>query len=107
MGLPHAQVFPALKVVPVTELVHYGLDGEKAPPMEYTGVHLQPRDYHEKLEEDNTVALMCGITMKLPLDTLHHRGIKHLVALTTIHIGTDIHIALSLDERLLVEVRAR
>jgi predicted sulfurtransferase len=55
--LPHAQAFPSLKVMPVTELVHYGLNGEKAPPMEYTGVHLQPRDYHEKLEEDNTVVI--------------------------------------------------
>jgi predicted sulfurtransferase len=55
--LPHAQAFPSLKVMPVTELVHYGLVGEKAPPMEYTGVHLQPRDYHDKMEEDNTVVI--------------------------------------------------
>ena len=55
--LPHAQAFSSLKVMPVTELVHYGLSGEKAPPMDYTGVHLEPRDYHDKLAEENTVVI--------------------------------------------------
>jgi len=55
--LPQPQAFPSLKVMPVTELVHYGLDGEKAPPIEYTGVHLQPADYHEKLAQEDTVVI--------------------------------------------------
>lgn len=55
--LPQPQAFPSLKVMPVSELVHYGLDGEKAPPIEYTGVHLQPADYHEKLADRNTVVI--------------------------------------------------
>ena len=55
--LPRPQAFPSLKVMPVTELVHYGLDGEKAPPIEYTGVHLQPAEYHEKLAQSDTVVI--------------------------------------------------
>lgn len=55
--LPKNQNFPSLKVMPVQELVNYGLDGEKAPPIDYTGVHLEPRDYHKKLAEDNTVVI--------------------------------------------------
>jgi rhodanese-related sulfurtransferase len=55
--LPQQQAFPSLKVMPVAELVHYGLDGEKAPPIQYTGVHLQPEDYHEKLAQEDTVVI--------------------------------------------------
>lgn len=55
--LPRNQRFPNLKVMPVNELVNYGLDGEKAPPLGYTGVHLEPQDYHKKLAEENTVVI--------------------------------------------------
>mmetsp|Transcript_31254 Transcript_31254/g.47908 ORF Transcript_31254/g.47908 Transcript_31254/m.47908 type:complete len:604 (-) Transcript_31254:63-1874(-) len=55
--LPKKQRFPNLKVMPVTELVNYGLNGEKAPPIDYTGTHLEPKSYHEKLAEDNTVVI--------------------------------------------------
>ena len=55
--LPKNQRFPNLKVMPVQELVNYGLDGEKAPPLGYTGVHLEPQDYHMKLAEENTVVI--------------------------------------------------
>jgi predicted sulfurtransferase len=55
--LPQPQAFPSLKVMPVAELVHYGLDGEKAPPIQYTGIHLQPEDYHEKLAQEDTVVI--------------------------------------------------
>lgn len=56
--LPRAQAFPALKVIPVVELVHYGLDGSKAPPIErYGGTHLEPLDYHKKISQPNTVII--------------------------------------------------
>jgi hypothetical protein len=50
--------FRDLKIIPVIELVHYGLEGEKAPPIKlFSGVHLEPHEYHKKLAEDNTVVI--------------------------------------------------
>jgi predicted sulfurtransferase len=51
------QHFSGLKVMPVQELVNYGLEGGKAPPIGYTGVHLDPKDYHQKLAESDTVVI--------------------------------------------------
>ena len=54
--LPLAQKFPNLKVFKVVELVHYGLEGPKAPPIaKFQGTHLEPKDYHQKLAEPNTI----------------------------------------------------
>lgn len=56
--LPEAQRFPNLKVLKVVELVHYGLEGKKAPPIQkYHGTHLEPIDYHKKIAEPNTVII--------------------------------------------------
>ena len=56
--LPLAQKFGELKVLPVLEIVRYGLEGQKAPPIQqYSGVHLEPKDYHKKLAESNTVII--------------------------------------------------
>ena len=56
--LPLAQKFPNLKVFKVVELVHYGLEGPKAPPIaKFSGIHLEPKDYHQKLGESNTVII--------------------------------------------------
>ena len=56
--LPDAQRFKDLKIIPVQELVHYGLDGKKAPPTSrYHGTHLEPREYHQKLQEKDTVVI--------------------------------------------------
>lgn len=56
--LPNKQRFPQLKVIPVLELVHYGLEGDKAPPIHrYHGTHLEPADYHRKLAEQETVVI--------------------------------------------------
>ena len=56
--LPAAQAFRDLKVIPVVELVHYGLEGAKAPPLQqYHGTHLEPAAYHKKLAERNTVVI--------------------------------------------------
>jgi len=56
--LPLAQKFPNLKVFKVVELVHYGLEGTKAPPIaKYQGTHLEPKDYHHKLAEKDTVVI--------------------------------------------------
>ena len=56
--LPLAQKFPNLKVFKVVELVHYGLDGTKAPPIaKFQGTHLEPKDYHAKLAQPNTVVI--------------------------------------------------
>jgi hypothetical protein len=56
--LPEAQKFPNLKVFKVAELVNYGLEGSKAPPIaKFSGTHLEPKDYHQKLGESNTVVI--------------------------------------------------
>ena len=56
--LPKAQAFPNLKIIPVLELVHYGLEGRKAPPIkDFHGEHLEPTDYHKKMTEDDTVMI--------------------------------------------------
>ena len=56
--LPTAQAFKDLKIIPVQELVHYGLEGSKAPPItDYHGQHLEPADYHKKMTEDDTVMI--------------------------------------------------
>jgi predicted sulfurtransferase len=55
-GLPIGQLFPALKVFPVTELVNYGLAG-KQPQLKNGGVHLEAAEYHKKMEEPNTVII--------------------------------------------------
>jgi predicted sulfurtransferase len=56
--LPEAQRFPQLKVIQVIELVHYGLEGEKAPPIQdYHGVHLEPKDYHNMIADKDTVMI--------------------------------------------------
>ena len=57
-NLPEPQRFRDLKIIPVHELVNYGLDGEKAPPIQqYHGTHLDPKDYHKKLAEENTIII--------------------------------------------------
>lgn len=56
--LPNKQAFTGLKVIPVVELVHYGLEGSKAPPIQkYSGIHLDPKEYHQKLAEKDTVVI--------------------------------------------------
>jgi predicted sulfurtransferase len=56
--LPQPQKFRELKVMAVVELVNYGLEGTKAPPMkQFHGTHLEPKDYHMKLAQDNTVII--------------------------------------------------
>jgi predicted sulfurtransferase len=56
--LPLAQKFGELKILPVLEIVRYGLEGQKAPQIQqYSGVHLEPKDYHKKLAESNTVVI--------------------------------------------------
>jgi predicted sulfurtransferase len=58
--VPIAQRFRELKILPVTELVHYGLEGRKAPPlhsMNTNDTHLEPAAYHAKLAEPDTVVI--------------------------------------------------
>lgn len=56
-NLPLGQAFPKLKVFAVNELVNYGLGVDGAPSTKEGGVHLPPREYHEKLLEENTVVI--------------------------------------------------
>ncbi len=56
-NLPDGQHFPALKAFPVDELVNYGLAGERAPPISETATHLEPEDYHKKMQEKDTVII--------------------------------------------------
>lgn len=55
--LPSSQAFPNVKIMPVTELVNYGLSGERAPPLGYSGTHLEPQEYHAKMQESDTVMI--------------------------------------------------
>lgn len=50
-NLPLGQAFPKLKVFAVSELVNYGLGIDGAPSVKNGGVHLPPKEYHEKLLE--------------------------------------------------------
>lgn len=72
--LPVGQAFPALKVFPVTELVNYGLGklldlnhrpkistnrigNQKQPSLTNGGIHLNAQEYHQKMQENNTVII--------------------------------------------------
>lgn len=54
--LPPDRAFKDCKVIPVNELVFYGV-GEQEAPLTKGGVHLNPKDYHKKMEEDNAVII--------------------------------------------------
>jgi hypothetical protein len=54
--LPFGQIFPALKVFPVNEIVNYGLRGSQ-PHLNQGGIHLNAKDYHKKMEDQNTVII--------------------------------------------------
>lgn len=56
-NLPSGQAFPRLHAFKVEEIVNYGLNGVKAPSIHMTGVHLEPKDYHKKMMEDETVII--------------------------------------------------
>jgi len=55
--LPNGQAFPKLHAFKVEEIVNYGLAGAKAPSIHMSGVHLEPKDYHIKMMEDETVII--------------------------------------------------
>ncbi|KAI8893618.1 Rhodanese-like domain-containing protein [Globomyces pollinis-pini] len=54
--LPEGQAFPEFKIIPVKEIVNYGL-GTKQPSLKNGGIHLNAEDYHKKMEEPNTVII--------------------------------------------------
>ncbi|OEU19500.1 hypothetical protein FRACYDRAFT_260018 [Fragilariopsis cylindrus CCMP1102] len=59
-NLPIGQKFKELKVLKVVEIVKYGLEKSKMPSLtnpKYAGVHLEPKQYHEKITENNTVII--------------------------------------------------
>lgn len=56
-NLPNGQAFPRLHAFKVEEIVNYGLAGVKAPSIHMTGVHLEPKEYHEKMMEEETVII--------------------------------------------------
>lgn len=80
-NLPPDRHFTSMKILPVKELVYYGFHQQEKPyetgmsnsndnakinpnvtedmvaPLHRGGVHLHPRDYHEKLKMDNTVVI--------------------------------------------------
>jgi len=56
-NLPNGQAFPKLHAFKVEEIVNYGLAGVKAPSIHMSGVHLEPKDYHKKMMEDETVII--------------------------------------------------
>ena len=62
--LPVDRHFTSLTILPVQELVYYGFhqaegvaNEEIAAPLDNGGVHLDPKDYHEKLGMQNTVVI--------------------------------------------------
>jgi len=59
-GLQADRHFKDLKIFPVQELVFYGFpkEGKDDPaPLDNTGVHLDPKNFHKMLEEDGTVVI--------------------------------------------------
>ena len=49
------RAFKDLKVLPVKELVFYGIDSEHN--LGQGGVHLPPVEFHEKLQDTNSVVI--------------------------------------------------
>uniref|UniRef100_A0A7S4W3K2 Rhodanese domain-containing protein n=1 Tax=Alexandrium monilatum TaxID=311494 RepID=A0A7S4W3K2_9DINO len=56
-GLEPRLAWNDLQVVPADEIVGYGLGGELAPSLSKGGTHLEPKDFHAKLAEPNTVVV--------------------------------------------------
>ncbi|KAJ1448680.1 hypothetical protein M885DRAFT_490112 [Pelagophyceae sp. CCMP2097] len=56
-GEPLAKHFPDLKIFPVVELVHYGLDPKRAPPLSTGAQHLDAAAFHAKLLQAGTVVV--------------------------------------------------
>eukprot|EP00602_Paraphysomonas_sp_CaronLab_P003052 CAMPEP_0185033524 /NCGR_PEP_ID=MMETSP1103-20130426/22537_1 /TAXON_ID=36769 /ORGANISM="Paraphysomonas bandaiensis, Strain Caron Lab Isolate" /LENGTH=280 /DNA_ID=CAMNT_0027569817 /DNA_START=24 /DNA_END=863 /DNA_ORIENTATION=+ len=54
-GLSNDRAFKDLRVLPVQELVYYGIDAEEQ--LGPGGVHLDAEEYHSKLAEPNTVVI--------------------------------------------------
>jgi predicted sulfurtransferase len=64
LNLPDKQRFRELKLMPVTELVNYGLHATTTTnavsddwPRHYQGTHLEPADYHARLSDPNAVVI--------------------------------------------------
>ena len=55
-NLPDNQLLKGLKVWPVSEIVTYGFDPDEAP-IEETGIHLTPSEFHKALEDPNAVVI--------------------------------------------------
>lgn len=54
--LPCDRNFKELKIMPVQELVFYGVS-EKEAPLENGGIHLPPKEFHEMLSRDDAVVI--------------------------------------------------
>lgn len=55
-GLSTDRHFTNFKMFPVQELVFYGLSSEQAP-LSKGGVHLEPNEFHKRLEDEGTVVV--------------------------------------------------
>jgi predicted sulfurtransferase len=55
-GLPPNQRLKGLKIWPVQEIVTYGFDPRQAP-LNMRGVHLKPKEFHEALEDPNSIVI--------------------------------------------------
>lgn len=55
-GQPDNQLLKGLKVWPVTEIVTYGFNPAEAP-LDMRGTHLTPQEFHEALENPNSVVI--------------------------------------------------
>jgi len=60
-SLPTATSFPKLQIMPVVEIVNYGLSGKGEALIPniaaYGGKHLEPKEYHRKVSEPDTVII--------------------------------------------------
>lgn len=56
-NLPLGQSFPKLNAFKVDEIVNYGLSGSRAPSIGKTAIHLEPKEYNEKMKEKDTVII--------------------------------------------------
>jgi len=57
-GVTKDKLFKSLSIRKTTELVAYGLSGDKAPSLEhFAGTHLEAKDYHDAMLDPNTVVI--------------------------------------------------
>jgi predicted sulfurtransferase len=70
--IPRTQLFKSLSVRKTDELVAYGMELDKAPSLkDFGGTHLTAVDYHDALQDPNTVVIDVRNAYETAIGTMH------------------------------------